>query len=427
MYNEGFCNYTIAHGCKAIQVVPLAEDKADYAVAQPSFDEACHAIGEKFFKNARALLIQYELRKKKVIDAAKKLSRLAGKVPDQTLLRLYREYWSISEGFEPYMMFPHYMERELEPWAKTKFPEAFEILAANDTPFEHMKMQRMLFTASPARVAKEYGWSSVNGMTETPFDAVYFSHLKKQLKKKEIQRRFEELGIAKRAFAQFIKHITGEDAVRCLVFHRFVFIRTDRIDAWKKHAAIMYPFALYVGHKIDASLSIREASMLSCKEIVAILEGKQGPSAQEMLKRGTRRLAMTIYTPQGTSSTTDSMRIATVRKAYQKKVGLDMVKGMPACKGLVKGVVKIYLHKSDMSPNDAGYVLVCRHTSPQDLMYMKKAIAIVTDEGGVTSHAAIVSRELGIPCVVGTKHAIDVFKTGDLVEVDANSGVVRRI
>ena len=54
-----------------------------------------------------------------------------------------------------------------------------------------------------------------------------------------------------------------------------------------------------------------------------------------------------------------------------------------------------------------------------------KAAAIVTDEGGVTSHAAIVSRELGIPCVVGTKIATKVLKDGDLVEVDANNGIVK--
>jgi len=58
---------------------------------------------------------------------------------------------------------------------------------------------------------------------------------------------------------------------------------------------------------------------------------------------------------------------------------------------------------------------------------MEKAIAIVTDEGGLLSHAAIVSREMGIPCVVGTKIATQVLKDGELVEVDAERGVVRKI
>ena len=59
------------------------------------------------------------------------------------------------------------------------------------------------------------------------------------------------------------------------------------------------------------------------------------------------------------------------------------------------------------------------------IIAIKKAKAIVTDEGGVTSHAAVVSRELGIPCVIGTKLATKVFKDGDFVEVDAEKGIVK--
>ena len=58
---------------------------------------------------------------------------------------------------------------------------------------------------------------------------------------------------------------------------------------------------------------------------------------------------------------------------------------------------------------------------------IRQASAIVTDEGGLTCHAAIVSREMGIPCVVGTKIATQVLKDGDRVEVDANKGIVRKL
>lgn len=58
---------------------------------------------------------------------------------------------------------------------------------------------------------------------------------------------------------------------------------------------------------------------------------------------------------------------------------------------------------------------------------MKKAAAIITDEGGITCHAAIVSRELNIPCIIGTKVATKILKDGDLVEVNAEKGVVKII
>ncbi|MFA6410173.1 MAG: PEP-utilizing enzyme [Candidatus Buchananbacteria bacterium] len=74
-----------------------------------------------------------------------------------------------------------------------------------------------------------------------------------------------------------------------------------------------------------------------------------------------------------------------------------------------------------------GEILITTMTTVDFLPAMRLAGAVVTDDGGVTCHAAIVSRELGIPCIVGTKFATKVFKTKDKVEVDANKGVIRKI
>ena len=71
--------------------------------------------------------------------------------------------------------------------------------------------------------------------------------------------------------------------------------------------------------------------------------------------------------------------------------------------------------------------MVATMTFPNFIPAMEKAAAIITDEGGLLSHAAIVSREMGIPCVVGTKIATQVLKDGDRVEVDANKGIVRKL
>jgi phosphohistidine swiveling domain-containing protein len=74
-----------------------------------------------------------------------------------------------------------------------------------------------------------------------------------------------------------------------------------------------------------------------------------------------------------------------------------------------------------------GEILLAPMTSPEYVFAMRKAAAVITDAGGLTSHAAIVSRELGIPCIVGTKVATKVFKDGDRVEVDITKGIARRI
>lgn len=109
----------------------------------------------------------------------------------------------------------------------------------------------------------------------------------------------------------------------------------------------------------------------------------------------------------------------------EKEVRRSVIKGQPAFKGKIRGrVVKIYSHfELNKMTNKA--VLVAPMTTPWYLPAMQEASAIVTDEGGIACHAAIVARELRIPCVVGTKIATKILSDGDLVEVDANQGIVK--
>ncbi len=101
--------------------------------------------------------------------------------------------------------------------------------------------------------------------------------------------------------------------------------------------------------------------------------------------------------------------------------------GQVGCVGRARGTVRLIIRPSDMLKMRRGDILVSIATDPDIVPAMKKAAAIVTEQGGVTSHAAIVSREMNIPCVIGTKIATKVFKDGDRVEVDATKGVVKKI
>jgi phosphohistidine swiveling domain-containing protein len=103
------------------------------------------------------------------------------------------------------------------------------------------------------------------------------------------------------------------------------------------------------------------------------------------------------------------------------------IKGNTAYPGKVKGTVKIVNALSDLEKFKEGDILVSFSTNPSLVPAMNKAAAIITNTGGVTCHAAIVSRELKTPCIIGTKIATKILKDGDLVEVDANKGVVRII
>jgi pyruvate,water dikinase len=93
----------------------------------------------------------------------------------------------------------------------------------------------------------------------------------------------------------------------------------------------------------------------------------------------------------------------------------------------VKGIVKVVKRVEDLKKVKEGDILVAPMTFPSFIVAMKYAAAFVTDEGGITCHAAIVAREMRKPCITGTKIATKVLRDGDLVEVDANKGVVRKI
>ena len=85
------------------------------------------------------------------------------------------------------------------------------------------------------------------------------------------------------------------------------------------------------------------------------------------------------------------------------------------------------LRPSEIDKVKEGDILVTNMTIPAYLLGMKKACAFVTDEGGTTCHAAILAREMKKPCITGTRHATKILQDGDLVEVDAEKGIVRKV
>ncbi|MDD5731766.1 MAG: PEP-utilizing enzyme [Patescibacteria group bacterium] len=103
------------------------------------------------------------------------------------------------------------------------------------------------------------------------------------------------------------------------------------------------------------------------------------------------------------------------------------IKGTPAYAGKAQGIVRIVNFVRHIDKMEEGNILVSAATNPNLLSAMQKASAFITDEGGITCHAAIVARELKKPCITGTKIATRVLHDGDLVEVDANTGVVTLI
>ncbi|TSC76412.1 MAG: pyruvate, water dikinase [Parcubacteria group bacterium Gr01-1014_31] len=105
----------------------------------------------------------------------------------------------------------------------------------------------------------------------------------------------------------------------------------------------------------------------------------------------------------------------------------DFVVGQVACWGNVRGVVRVIFSKKDYRKIQRGDIIVTPMTKPTIVPYLSKVKGIVTNDGGALSHASIISREMKIPCIVGTIHATDVFKNGDVVRLDTGKGVAMKV
>jgi phosphoenolpyruvate synthase/pyruvate phosphate dikinase len=181
----------------------------------------------------------------------------------------------------------------------------------------------------------------------------------------------------------------------------------------------------------ELDLTFEELSSCNEKELITYLETGKGVSKRELTNRA---LAQTIVMENG------EVKIFFGRQAIKQRQNklaeidyskLKTIKGEIANLGKVQGKAYVFYWNDDISkkiqdmPKDS--ILVAPQTHPIYMPAISRAKALVTDEGGVTGHAAIVSRELDKPCVIGLHIITKVVKTGDIIEVDADNGMVKII
>ncbi len=118
--------------------------------------------------------------------------------------------------------------------------------------------------------------------------------------------------------------------------------------------------------------------------------------------------------------------ITTIGKKIEEKEikGEVILSGLAASPGIASGKIRIIKDLADLDKIRQGDILVTKMTNPDMVVSMQKSAAIITDEGGLTAHAAIVSREMGIPAIVGTREATTKLKEGEIITVDGSSGKI---
>lgn len=180
-----------------------------------------------------------------------------------------------------------------------------------------------------------------------------------------------------------------------------------------------------------ANLTLKEVKFLLIPELEAILFKKQNFRAildQRLQECCCHIRAGQIDIYQGKAGKEFQAKIKNQITNQQKPAAsFGKVQGMVAFSGTAHGQVKIVATTDDLAQFKKGNILISPSTNPDLISAMRKAAAIITDHGGIVSHAAIVARELEIPCIVGTKNATTTFQNGDWVKVDANQGTIELI
>ena len=177
----------------------------------------------------------------------------------------------------------------------------------------------------------------------------------------------------------------------------------------------------------EKNIPFEDLEVYYCDEIIDLIEGK---SLEKEIVESRKKVFISLIEDENIRLIHNQEEAEKFIKPYiEKKVDKNIkeLKGIVASLGKVQGRSKILLNPKESDKVNGGDILIASFTSPEYIVAMRKAAAIVTDEGGITCHAAIVSRELGVPCIVNTGVATKIFKDNDLVEVDADNGIVRKI
>tara|TARA_Y100000310_G_scaffold291005_1_gene318592 strand:- start:1447 stop:2370 length:924 start_codon:yes stop_codon:yes gene_type:complete len=173
----------------------------------------------------------------------------------------------------------------------------------------------------------------------------------------------------------------------------------------------------------DSSYPAELIRSLTKEEFETFLKTKELPPKDILIAR---KLSAFLFI-EGKTNIITGTNVSAVEKLLAKDQDSSTLKGTTAYKGKVQGKVCIIEDPSKAEHFEENNILVTGMTRPEYLHLMKKSAAIVTDAGGILSHAAIVARELKKPCVIGTNNATKVLKDGMNVEVDADNGIVKII
>jgi len=203
-----------------------------------------------------------------------------------------------------------------------------------------------------------------------------------------------------------------------------VYFRSFRTDIQWKTGYYVYPLFQEIANRMN--ISIMDFHCLTYFEISDFLENNSLDKSS--ITKRKHRYAM-VAEKGKINYYYDDAKIDEIKQVVEstEEKEIKELKGSMASSGVVQGTVKVVHSVEDLSKVKQGDILVTSMTKPDYIIAMEKAAAFVTDEGGILCHAAIIAREMNKPCIIGTEKATKILSDGDIVEVNADKGVVKII
>gem|GEM_PF-6689615 len=376
------------------------------------------------------------------------------KVTDKELARQYERYYDLYEEFigavSSGILIMEAMAKEL----KTKLEHSAQAHSLNDnldlavrvlsTPEklsmvaqEEMEFLRLALKGRPGREklskhVKKWAYIPVYAAFE-PWNLNDYTHRLSQLNKAEASAKYKEL----------LNHRQRTKRQKAEIYRRF------RLDAKTKALATLLAKYLFWRISDETTIGLLTYSRknffnaicqrlyISPKQLLylikeEVLPGFKGKELDLSLANDRMKGYAQIINPDGVAVITGTdlekllkqIKLVSAATAKQKS---NVFAGTPANPGQATGTVKVVLDPGLIGKVKKNDILVTTNTTPAYVMAMKISGAILTEEGGITSHAAIVSRELGVPCVIGIPNITKFLKDGDKVEVDADSGTIKKL
>lgn len=275
--------------------------------------------------------------------------------------------------------------------------------------------------------AKQYGWLHSTLFlgelytTEKVIEEIekYIGRSEEELSKQEVKRKEQKANAE-----EVINQLDTEQIKReARLLQTAVYYRTARLEWMNEACYIARPLLKEAANRF--SLSFDDLIYLLPHELTEGLSGQRQINRKDIQQRQSGYALISDDSQEYALYT--GKQLNELKQNFDQQETVETLTGLVASKGTVSCKVVIVKDRSEFHKVEHGDILVTRLTTPDFVVAMKKAAAIITDLGGLTSHAAIVSRELNIPCIVGTKFATSHLADGDIVEVDAINGLIKKV